>query len=83
MEPFLLTLPPSPSPYLPLPFYIYKVCTTTALTIQRWLHKVRVLYQVAIVTNKNNMREVGGVTLHIVSFHGVRKLHFISTWCKG
>ena len=56
MEPFLLTLPPSPSPspYLPLPFYIYKVCTTTALTIQRWLHKVRVPYQVAIVPNKNN-----------------------------
>ena len=31
----------------------------------RWLHKVRVPYHDAIVTNMNNMREVEGVTYHL------------------
>ena len=61
--------------------YCFLTITVTPL---RWVHKVSVPYQVAMVTNKNNMREVEGVTHHIViSFHEVG-IHFISTWwCEG
>ena len=55
-----LLLPPSltpPSLRTVLPHaFLYKMCTPTALIILRWLHKL--MYLVAIVDDKNDMREV-------------------------
>ena len=41
------------------------------------------MYQVAIVTNKNNTREVEGVTHHLNIFSWGEKNALISTWCEG
>ena len=52
-----------------MPFSLYIVCSKTALIILSWLHKVTVLYLVAMVVNKNNMGYLWDAAIHHASHH--------------